>query len=76
MTNQWARVLKVYTGLDADTARATLELEHIPVLVRGYSVGMFGSAFQGSVPDGVEILVPESELERARDLLGIDDQDE
>jgi hypothetical protein len=73
MSGRWACVTKVFTGLDADTARATLELEHIPVLVRGSQVGMFGSAFQGSIPGGVEILVPESELARARELLGIDD---
>jgi len=59
----------VYSGLAADTLRATLELEGIPVLVRGYQVGMFGSGFQGPINEGAEILVPESALSRARELL-------
>ena len=59
----------VYTGLDADTIRGMLEGEGIPVLVRGYQVGMWGSAFQGPINEGADILVPESALERARELL-------
>jgi hypothetical protein len=66
---QWAVLTKVYSGLAADTIRATLELEGIPALVRGYQVGLFGSAFQGPLSEGAEILVPESALERARELL-------
>ena len=66
---QWARLTKVYSGLEADTIRATLELEGIPALVRGYQVGMFGSGFQGPITEGAEILVPESALARARELL-------
>lgn len=66
---QWARLTTVYSGLEADTIRATLELEGIPVLVRGYQVGMFGSGFQGPITEGAEILVPESALVRARELL-------
>ena len=69
MTQQWARLTTVYSGLEVDTVRATLELEGIPVLVRGYQVGMFGSGFQGPISEGAEILVPESALARARELL-------
>jgi hypothetical protein len=66
---QWSLLTTVYSGLDADTLRATLESEGIPVLVRGYQVGMFGSGFQGSLNEGAKILVPESALERARDFI-------
>jgi hypothetical protein len=66
---QWALLTKVYSGLAADTLRATLELEGIPALVRGYQIGLFGGGFQGPLSDGVEILVPESALERAQELL-------
>jgi hypothetical protein len=59
----------VYTGLDVDYVRATLEAEGIPVLVRGFQVGMFGSGFQGPMNQGAKILVPESALDRARDLI-------
>ncbi|HTE46850.1 MAG TPA: DUF2007 domain-containing protein [Gemmatimonadaceae bacterium] len=69
MTEQWSLLTTVYTGLEADTMRATLETEGIPVLVRGYQVGMWGSGFQGRINEGAKILVPESALERARDLL-------
>jgi len=69
MSQQWARLTTVYSGLAVDTIRATLELEGIPVLVRGYQVGMFGSGFQGPISEGAEILVPESALERARELV-------
>ena len=65
---QWALLTIVYSGLEVDTIRATLELEGIPALVRGYQVGMFGGGFQGPITEGAEILVPESALSRARDL--------
>ena len=69
MSQQWTRLTTVYSGLAADTVRATLELEGIPVLVRGYQVGMFGSGYQGPITEGAEILVPESALERAQELV-------
>ena len=66
---QWALLTTVYSGLEVDTIRATLELEGIPALVRGYQVGMFGGGFQGPITEGAEILVPESALSRARELI-------
>lgn len=69
MSEQWALLTTVFTGLEADTVRATLELEGIPALVRGFAVGMFGAAYQGPINDGADILVPESALEHARELL-------
>jgi hypothetical protein len=74
VTEQWTLLTTVYTGLEADTVRATLETEGIPVLVSGYQVGMFGSSFQGPMNEGARILVPESALERAREL--VPDSDE
>jgi hypothetical protein len=74
MSEQWALLKTVYTGLDADTMRAALEAEGIPALVRGYQVGMFGSGYQGPISEGADILVPESALERARELFADDDQ--
>lgn len=69
MTEKWALLKTVYTGLDADTIRAVMEEEGIPVLVRGYQVGMWGSGFQGPISEGADVLVPESALDRARELL-------
>ena len=69
MGTQWAVVTKVFTGLEVDTIRAALEQEGIPVLVRGFGVGIFGSGFQGPIADGAEVLVPDDALDRARELV-------
>jgi hypothetical protein len=74
MSEQWSVLTTVYSGLEVDTIRALMESEGIPVLVRGYQVGMWGSGFQGPISEGAELLVPTSALERARDLLP-DDSD-
>lgn len=74
MSEEWAVLTTVYSGLEVDTVRALLELEGIPVLVRGYQVGMWGGGFQGPISEGAKVLVPASELDRARDLLP-DDSD-
>ena len=74
MKEQWARLTTVYTGLEADTLKAMLELEGIPVLVKGYQVGMWGSGFQGSISEGADVMVPESALGRAREMLPDDEE--
>jgi Putative prokaryotic signal transducing protein len=74
MAEQWVVLTTVYSGLEVDTMRALLESEGIPVLVRGYQVGMWGSGFQGPISEGASVLVPESALDQARDLLP-DDSD-
>lgn len=66
----WAHLATFGSGLEADAARTLLEEEEIPVLVKGPQVGIFGGGFQGTVPGGVELLVPSPELERARELIG------
>lgn len=68
-TARWVVVGTFNTGLQADIARQTLEAEDIPVLVRGNQSGIFGAAFQGVVTGGIELLVPDVELERARELV-------
>jgi hypothetical protein len=75
MSEQWALLTTVYTGLDADMIRAALELEGIPALVRGYQVGMFGSSYQGPISEGADVMVPESALERARELFPLDEDE-
>jgi hypothetical protein len=67
---RWVVLDSFGSGLEADIARQTLEAEAIPVLVRGNQAGIFGGAFQGPVIGGVELLVPETELARARELVG------
>jgi hypothetical protein len=65
----WASLASFATGFDADQARALLESEGIPVLLKGPQVGLFGAGFQGVVGGGVELMVPSPELARARALL-------
>ena len=74
MAEQWVVLTTVYSGLEVDTVRAVLESEGIPVLVRGYQVGMWGSGFQGPISEGARVLVPESAIDQARELLP-DDSD-
>ena len=66
---QWIVLESFGSGLEADIARQALEAESIPVLVRGNQAGIFGGAFQGPVIGGVELLVPTTELARARAML-------
>jgi hypothetical protein len=68
MSERWTLLTTVYSGLDADIIKATLEAEGIPVLVKGYQVGMWGSGFQGSISEGADVMVPERAIERAREL--------
>jgi hypothetical protein len=74
MAEQWVVLMTVYSGLEVDTVRAVLESEGIPVLVRGYQVGMWGSGFQGPISEGARVFVPESAIDQARELLP-DDSD-
>lgn len=69
---QWVLLAKFGTILETDMARQSLEAEEIPVLVRGAYAGVFGAGFQGPVMGGIELLVPDVELARARALLGDD----
>lgn len=68
-TAEWVVLGSFNTGLEADIVRQTLEAEDIPVLVKGNHSGIFGAAFQGVVTGGIELLVPDAELERARELM-------
>jgi len=70
MTEQWAHLITVYSGFDLDIVRGALELEHIPVLVRGEQVGMYGAGSRGPLTRGAEVLVPQTALERARAIIG------
>lgn len=71
MTNepQFVPLASFANGFDADLARARLEAEGIPVMLKGPQVGMFGAGFQGSLMGGAELFVPSPELDRAKALL-------
>lgn len=72
---EWAKLAEYATGIEADMARATLAEAEIPVVVKGEQVGIFGAGFQGAQPGGITLLVPAGALDRAREMLGIEDED-
>lgn len=67
--DRWVVLGSFSTTLEAEMVKQTLEADEIPVLIRGSYAGVFGGAYQGPVPGGIELMVPESELERARTLV-------
>jgi hypothetical protein len=72
---EWVRLAEYASGIEADMARATLAEAEVPVVVKGEQVGIFGAGFQGAQPGGITLFVPAGALDRARDLLGIEDED-
>lgn len=69
----WVRLVSYAAGYEADLAVATLESSGIPALARGNDiVGIFGPGFQGATARGVDVLVPSSAIEDAREVLGLD----
>ncbi len=70
MAARWVQIGSFSTGLEADIVQAQLESAGIPVLRQNDQAGVFGVAFQGAMPRGVQLSVPSPEVERARELLG------
>lgn len=72
---EWARATICRSMLEAELAQQTLEAAGIPSRIRAHDlVGVFGPGFQGSVPRGVDLLVPSPLVDEAREILGLDDQ--
>jgi hypothetical protein len=69
-TTQWAELASFGTGLEAEIARQKLDDAGIPALIKSDVSGIFGAAFQGIVPSGVSVSVPEPELARAKEIIG------
>lgn len=60
--------------LEAELSAQTLEVSGIPSRIRAHDlVGVFGPGFQGSVPRGVDLLVPSPLVTEAREVLGLDE---
>src|SRR5205823_5868213 len=66
---RWIKVATFGTGFEADAAKARLEAEGIPALIRGNGAGIFGAAFQGPVIGGVDLSVPREMRTRAERIL-------
>lgn len=70
MTTQWVHLASYGTGLEAEMVRQKLEAAGIPALINSDAPGMFGAGFQGVVPSGVMVSVPDPELTRAKEVIG------
>lgn len=72
--NAWTKVANFGSGLEADLAVEQLRGQNIPAEARGNDiVGIFGPGFQGSTARGVDVLVPSDAVEKARLVLGLDE---
>ena len=68
--SQWVKCHEYGNELEASIAVAVLDMAGIPAIVRSNdSVGLFGSAFQGSSAMGVSLLVPSPALAAAKTVL-------
>jgi hypothetical protein len=71
---QWARATTCRSMLEAELSAQTLEAAGIPARIRAHDlVGVFGPGFQGTVPRGVDLLVPSPLVDDAREVLGLDE---
>lgn len=72
----WVRLREYGGRFEADLDLATLDEAGIPVVVKGPATGIFGPGFAGATPLGVTVFVPEEALEAAREILGLEGNDE
>jgi hypothetical protein len=73
----WAKATICRSMLEAELSRQTLEAAGIPARIRAHDlVGVFGPGFQGTVPRGVDLLVPSPLVDEAREVLGLDEAPE
>lgn len=66
---RWAKLTTCNTGFEVDLLCVALGAEAIPYLVRGMNRGMDGAGYQGLVPGGLDVLVPEDAIKAARSVL-------
>jgi hypothetical protein len=68
--DSWTKLINCASGLEADILVERLHGAGIDATVRGNDiVGIFGPGFQGTTARGVDVLVPASALEAAKEFL-------
>ena len=67
--SDWVKAREFSTRFEAELARARIESEDIPAVIKSHEAGIFGPGFQGVVPSGVELHVPSSCLREVEALL-------
>ena len=71
---EWAKATTCRSMIEAELSSQTLEASGIPSRIRAHDlVGVFGPGFQGTVPRGVDLLIPSSLVHEAREVLGLDE---
>ena len=60
--SDWVKAREYATRFEAEVARARLESADIPTTIKAHESGIFGAGFQGVVPSGVELHVPDGRL--------------
>lgn len=71
MSGNWTFLAEYPTLIEADYAAARLRDVGLHVLTNSPAAGLFGAGFSGAVIQGVRLMVPAAELERARDALDL-----
>ena len=71
----WALLRRYGSRLEAELDQGILETAGIPVLVKGPITGIFGPGFAGMTSQGAAIHVPRADLEHARELVGLDEEE-
>ena len=69
MTSGWVVLRTFSSRFEAEYAHALLSSAEIPSIMDTQATGLFGPGFQGAIPGGVALRVPEAALEDARELL-------
>ncbi len=73
----WVVLATYGAGWEADFAAETLREAGIPAQVEaGQNAGLFGLGYQGLTQFGVKLRVPWHREDEARDVLGLDDDEE
>lgn len=67
---QFTKLTNFATALEADMFVEQLKSAGIAAVSRGVDItGIFGPGFQGATARGVDVLVPEDQMDEARELL-------
>ena len=71
MNRKWICLTEFASTLEAEFAAARLRDAGLHVMTNSPAAGVFGAGFSGNVLQGVRLLVPSDELDRAREALDL-----
>jgi hypothetical protein len=71
--SDWKRAKEYGALFEAELAQQLLEQSGIPVLLKGPITGAFGPGFSGPTSQGVTLMVPADDHDRALEILNEDE---